>query len=95
MPERTIETTVTFTHPFMLRSFDAEQPAGTYCLVIDEEEIQGLSFPAYRRTSMMLHVPASLSASGNQVAYPVDPQELEAALEADARVSRRAPGGVE
>lgn len=95
MPDRSRESTVTFSHPFMLTSFDAEQPAGTYCLVIDEEEIQGLSFPAYRRTSMVLHVPASSSASSNRAAYSVDPQELEAALEADARISRRDPSGVE
>jgi hypothetical protein len=95
MPDRTREATVTFTHPFMLASFDAEQPAGTYCLVIDEEEVLGLSFPAYRRTSMVLYVPASLSSSGSQAAFPVDPKELEAALEADACVSRRAPDGVE
>ena len=48
MPERTTETTVTFKHPFMLDSFDAMQPAGTYQLAIEEEEVLGLSFPAYR-----------------------------------------------
>jgi hypothetical protein len=85
MPERTTETTVTFKHPFMLGSFDGLQPAGTYRLVIDEEEILGLSFPAYRRISTLLHVPAGSGASGKWQAFPVDPRELEAALEADAR----------
>jgi hypothetical protein len=84
MPERTIETTVTFKHPFMLDSFDVTQPAGTYRLVIDEEEILGLSFPAYRRTSTVLHVPACSSASGSRQAFPVAAAELDAALEADA-----------
>jgi hypothetical protein len=84
MPERTIETTVTFKHPFMLDSFDVTQPAGTYRLVIDEEEILGLSFPAYRRTSTVLHVPACSSASASRQAFPVAAAELDAALEADA-----------
>jgi hypothetical protein len=85
MPERTTEKTVTFKHPFMLGSFDALQPAGTYRLVIDEEEILGLSFPAYRRTSTVLHVPAGSSASGAGQAFPVDVAELKTALEADER----------
>ena len=84
MSERTTETTVTFKRPFMLGSFDSMQPAGTYRLVIDEEEIIGLSFVAYRRTSTVLHVPASATASSHQQAFPTDPGELEAALEADA-----------
>ena len=84
MSERSSETTVTFKHPFLLASFDAAQPAGTYRLVIEEEEILGLSFPAYRRTSMVLHVPSASSASGSRQAFPVDSKELETALAADA-----------
>ena len=84
MSERTTETTVTFKHPFMLKAFDAMQPAGTYRLVIDEEEILGLSFPAYRRTSTVLHVPACLTASSSRQAFPVDVAELDAALDVDA-----------
>jgi len=64
MQERSTETTVTFKHPFMLGSFDAVQPAGTYRLVIDEAEILGLSFPAYRRTATVLHIPAGAAAAG-------------------------------
>jgi hypothetical protein len=30
MPARSTKMTVTFKHPFMLRSFDAVQPAGAY-----------------------------------------------------------------
>jgi hypothetical protein len=83
MPDRTTETTVTFKNPFRLESFDRLQPAGTYRLVVDEEEILGLSFPAYRRRSTVLHVPACSSESNSRQAFPVDPKELEAALAAD------------
>jgi hypothetical protein len=59
---RTTETTITFQQPFMLQAFDCKQPAGTYRLVIDEEEIIGLSFLAYQRTATLLHTPALASA---------------------------------
>jgi hypothetical protein len=40
---RTIETMVTFRHPFGLAAMEATQPAGTYRLVTEDEEIPGLS----------------------------------------------------
>ena len=87
MSVRTAETTITFRHPFTLSSVDSPQPAGTYRLVTDEEEILGLSFLAFRRTATMLHTPAISTAplmSGllSQV-FPVNTAELAAALEAD------------
>jgi len=83
MPDRSTETTVTFAHPFTLRSSDAALPAGTYRLVIDEEEILGLSFPAYRRTASTLHTPAVSAVAMHRQAFPVEPGELEDALDAD------------
>jgi hypothetical protein len=87
MPDRSREVTVTFSHPFMLASFDAAQPAGTYSVVIEEEEILGVSFPAYRRTSMTIQIPADRTSSASQT-YPVSSEELEAALEADVNLPR-------
>jgi len=85
MTTRTKETTVTFTHPFELSAFDGPQPAGTYRLVIDEEEILGLSFLAYQRTATMLHTPALSVGGASQQVFLVDPEELAAALDADTR----------
>jgi hypothetical protein len=84
MSVRTIETTVTFAHPFVLASFDRPQPAGTYRVVTEEEEIEGLSFPAYRRLSTTLHTPAVTVISAMREAFPVNAEDLEAALKADA-----------
>jgi hypothetical protein len=83
MTVRTTETRVMFAHPFKLTSFDEAQPAGTYRLVIDEEEIPGLSFLAFRRTATMLHAPALSSASLPNQVFLVDPAEIARALEAD------------
>ncbi|SRR6266550_428230 len=79
---RTTETMVTFRHPFAL-AVAATQPAGTYRLVTEEEEIPGLSFVAFRRTAMMLHLPALSSASATHQVVPVDALEWTALVAAD------------
>lgn len=85
MDVRSTETTVTFRRPFMLSTLDCPQPAGTYQLVIDEEQIDGVSFAAYRRVATMLHTPAISARSGatHQV-FVINFAELETALKADA-----------
>lgn len=76
---------VKFSHPFRLTALDTEQPAGTYRVVADEDEIPGLSFPAYRRSATMLHIPAvEISPLAKQV-ISIDQNELDEILAADAR----------
>ena len=86
---RTTETTITFRRPFMLSALDKTQPAGTYRLVTEEEEIPGLSFVAFRRTAMMLHLPALstalATASTTHRVVPIDAVEWSALVEADRR----------
>jgi hypothetical protein len=82
---RSTETTVTFKHPFNLEAFDGKQPAGIYRLVVDEEEIIGLSFLAYRRTATMLHIPALSAVNGKHQVFQTNPREIEAALRTDQR----------
>jgi hypothetical protein len=71
---------VTFLRPFILTGFDAVQAAGTYIIDIDEEPIEGLSFPAYRRVSTQMQV----SARGVIEHRFIDPAELDEALARDA-----------
>lgn len=84
---RTTETTVTFRRPFMMGGFDSPQPAGTYRLVVEEEDISDLTFLAYRRTATMLHVPAVAASSHSEQVFLVSSAELAAALEADEQAS--------
>lgn len=83
MGTRTKETTVTFRHPFKLSALDRVQPAGTYRLVIDEEEIPDISFLAYRRLATMLHVPAVSTPGNSSQVFSVSSEELAKALDAD------------
>jgi hypothetical protein len=82
---RSTETTVTFRHPFVLAALETAQPAGTYLLVTEEEEIPGLSFVAFRRTATLLHLPALSRASGTHQVVQIDPAEWAAVVEADGR----------
>ncbi|QFR33498.1 hypothetical protein [Ancylobacter sp. TS-1] len=83
MAFRTRETTVTFTRPFELRALDGPQPAGTYRLVIDEEEIPDISFLAYRRSATMLHTPSIDTPGSSQQVFMVSSEDLAKALAAD------------
>jgi hypothetical protein len=84
MTMRTKSKTVTFRRPFRLKGVDRMLPPADYRVVTDEELIEGLSFPAYRRISTMIFVPAP-SGSAVEMAT-VDPLDLEAALEQDAEM---------
>jgi hypothetical protein len=82
---RSTETTITFRHPFRLAALETAQPAGTYRLVTEEEEIDGLSFIAFRRTATLLHLPALPATGVAHQVVTVDPVEWAAIVEADGR----------
>jgi hypothetical protein len=85
MATRSNETTATFSKAFALSEVGRPLPAGAYLVVVDEEDIPGLSFLAFRRTATMLHVPALSAPGGHKEVFVVNPDELVAALEADRR----------
>jgi len=59
MTMRSRRETITFQHPFRIRGIDRLLPAGGYEVITDEEMIEGLSFPAFRRIATMIVVPAA------------------------------------
>ena len=83
MATRSNETTLTFSNAFALSEVDRPLPAGTYRVVVDEEDVPGLSFLAFRRIATMLQVPALSAPSGPTEMFLVNPDELAAALETD------------
>ncbi len=84
MPDSEVESTVTFHHPVVLRDFDKPQAAGTYRLVFDMEEIQGLSFTATRRTGIRLHLPALSVSNMATSVVRISQGELDAMIADDA-----------
>ena len=57
MTTRTHSKSVVFGQPFLLKGIDRVLPPGAYRVVTDEELIEGISFPVYRRVSTMIFVP--------------------------------------
>lgn len=80
MSTRTSKKTVTFRRPFSLGRFDEKLPEGDYIVETDEELLDGLSFPAYRRKSTLIYLQANSSRPGRRQALPIDPSALDAAL---------------
>lgn len=93
---RTSETTVTFTRRFSLSSLDRPQPAGTYRVVMDEEEVPGVSFMALRRVATFFHTPALSTFPARAAVFQIGAGELAAALDDDRRTPDEAgaAGGV-
>lgn len=84
MTTRSRRTTVVFHREFILKTIGRTLPAGEYGVTTDEEQIEYLSFPAFRRVSTALLVPTT-PGGGSVEMYQVDPLHLSGALERDAQ----------
>ena len=91
MTMRTTSRTVTFIHPFNLSGIDKEQPAGTYTVETDEELLQALSLPAYKRISTLIRLPARPRSTMVTQIVEINPRELAAALTGDAQPDETIP----
>jgi hypothetical protein len=83
MSMRTTRKTVIFSKSFSLESVGRVLPAGVYEVATDEELIEGLSFPVYRRVATMMLVPTQ-SCPGSVEMLTIDPRSLAEAIERDA-----------
>jgi hypothetical protein len=86
MTVRTSKKTVTFRRPFLLDGFDEVLPAGAYDVETDEELVDGISFPAYRRILTLIHLHAMPESPGVTRVLTIDANELDAACERDQAV---------
>ena len=59
MNTRTRRETVHFRHPFRIKGIDRQLAPGAYEIIADEEMIEGLSFPCFRRVATMIMVPGA------------------------------------
>jgi hypothetical protein len=84
MTTRTRSHNVVFRYPFLLKGVDRVLPAGGYRVVTDEEQLEGLSFAAYRRVATMIFVPAQSHQASAIEMVVIDPADLLTAQERDA-----------
>jgi hypothetical protein len=84
MTMRTSRKTVTFRRPFSLSGLDEMQPAGAYTVETNEELLESLSFPAWRRTATVILLRPQGGAVGLGQDLEIDPAELETVADADA-----------
>jgi hypothetical protein len=86
MTMRSRRETITFQHPFRIRGIDRLLPSGAYEVITDEEMIEGLSFPAFRRIATMIMVPASAQNSAMEM-ISIGSVDLSDAQRMDASAS--------
>ncbi len=89
MLNRTRREDIVFKRPFMLKGWAEPQPAGAYAVDVEEELIEGLSFPAYRGVSTTI-TRQGTPAGALVEAIPVDSRELAKARAADGAAGESA-----
>jgi hypothetical protein len=82
MLTRTQRSTLVFGRPFRVNGETRQQPAGTYLVETEEELLEGLSFPAYRRIAMTITLQSAPAGMVVQ-ALSVQPGDLARAHDAD------------
>jgi hypothetical protein len=79
MPTRMLSRVVIFRRPFVLDGFERVEPAGTYTVDTEEETLDEVSFPVWKRLATVMHI-----THGSTTEYVrIDPEELRKALERD------------
>jgi len=79
---------VTFRHPFQIKGVDRRLPAGAYEVVTDEELIEGLSFPCFRRVATMIMIPGAAPHHSSIEMISISSVDLADAQQADAVASQ-------
>ena len=78
-PEHVVD--ITFAHAFDLKGVGSGLPAGTYRVDTEEEQIDGLSFLAYRRLATFIRIPTGRLR--HRPGLPGRSEDLAAAQERD------------
>ena len=87
MTMRVTTCSQTFQRDFLLAGFDAPIPAGITDIEHHEEQIEGLSFIAYRRVTTTIALPSGAQTSRLRQIVEIDPTDLARAVEQDMETS--------
>lgn len=89
---RSFTSVIVFKHPFVLRGSPDEFPAGQYELLVEEELLDGLSFPAFREAAAFLLIYGPRAGSGPREMRRTTQADVRAALENDTEMATKAGG---
>jgi len=84
MTARSRRETVHFKHPFRLKGVDRLLSPGAYEVLTDEEMIEGLSFPSFRRVATMIMVPGVAPRKSSMEMFAISLVDLSDAQRNDA-----------
>jgi hypothetical protein len=87
MTTRSRRETLSFKHPFRIKGIDRLLSAGDYEVITDEEMIEGLSFPSFRRVATMIMVPGAPPRSSSIEMISISSIDLSDAQRNDASAS--------
>jgi hypothetical protein len=84
MTVRSRRETVHFKDPFRIRGIDRLLPPGAYEVITDEEMIEGLSFPSFRRIATLIMVPGIAPGNSSIEMVSISSVDLSDAQRNDA-----------
>jgi hypothetical protein len=84
---RSTRSVVSFDEPFSLRNVEGVLPPGDYNVYVEDELIQALSHPAYRRVSTILQLPSISFPQGQSRLVSISATDLEGALMKDLHLA--------
>ncbi len=76
--------TLALKHPFQIRGVNRQLPAGAYEIITEEETIEGLSLPTFRRTATIIVMTATVSPGDAMEMISIGSFELSGAQRIDA-----------
>jgi hypothetical protein len=88
MTMRSRRETIHFRHPFRIKGIDRLLSPGAYEVITDEEMIEGLSFPCFRRVATMMMVPGAAPNRASMEMISISSVDLSDAQCIDASASR-------
>ncbi len=84
MTTRSRRETVHFKLSFQIRGVDRLLPPGAYEVITDEEMIEGLSFPCFRRVATLMMIPGAPPRSSTMEMISISSVDLSDAQRDDA-----------
>lgn len=88
MTMRSRREMVHFRHPFQIKAIDRVLPPGAYEVVTDEEMIEGISFPCFRRVATLIMVPGAAPHHSSTEMVSISSVDLSDAQRIDASAPR-------